>query len=551
MKKTLFIVFCGLSFVATAQLDIIKERFEAKPRSEETVIWLCDTAYSLYFNDPLLTQQIAELALNEADRLNANLAKAKANHVLGVSYWARDRYEEAIAYYLDAINYYDILGDTRGKALISMNIGTIYDDLGESERGKKYLLDSERLIRSLSDSTNLGKVLNNLAVLYKRLDQQDSSFFYYEQCMTIRKALNDSLGVASLYNNIAIIYIENIDKNDLVTNDAEIAYSNLMSALDYLRSGDDSRLLSTIKSNLGKVLMEMDRLSEAETQLFEAAELASSIDHDARLQMTYAYIKQLYELRSNYRVALEYYEKQIEINEKLRSAEITKQIDELNIKYETAQKEKRLAELERQKAVDQGIKNNLMIGAISVISIAFIIVIYIIQKRRKDKLIAKLEVQHLADEINVKNKEIASYTMSFLQKNQLMEELKEQINELKKSSDVTTNKELTRINRIVDNTFRSDEEWKTFQITFDQMHDGFFTELKKAFPEISNAELKLCALLRLNMNLKESAKILGIAPDSVKTARYRLRKKLGLKTEVNLIDFLLQFEKGQDDKDSQ
>ena len=74
------------------------------------------------------------------------------------------------------------------------------------------------------------------------------------------------------------------------------------------------------------------------------------------------------------------------------------------------------------------------------------------------------------------------------------------------------------------------------------MHDGFFKDLKQAFPEVSNAELKLCALLRLNMNLKESAKILGIAVDSVKTARYRLRKKLGLKTEDNLVDFLIQFE---------
>ena len=148
----------------------------------------------------------------------------------------------------------------------------------------------------------------------------------------------------------------------------------------------------------------------------------------------------------------------------------------------------------------------------------------------------------MSNEVTAKNKEIASFTMSFLQKNQLMEELKEQINELKKTSDISTNKELSRINRIVDNTFKSDEERKTFQITFDQMHDGFFKDLKQAFPDVSNAELKLCALLRLNMNLKESAKILGIAVDSVKTARYRLRKKLGLKTEDNLVDFLIQFE---------
>jgi len=49
-------------------------------------------------------------------------------------------------------------------------------------------------------------------------------------------------------------------------------------------------------------------------------------------------------------------------------------------------------------------------------------------------------------------------------------------------------------------------------------------------------------IIRLNLNLKESAPILGISPTSVKTARYRLRKKLGLSTEENLVDFLIQID---------
>ncbi|MEO9484402.1 MAG: hypothetical protein ABJG47_13180 [Ekhidna sp.] len=124
----------------------------------------------------------------------------------------------------------------------------------------------------------------------------------------------------------------------------------------------------------------------------------------------------------------------------------------------------------------------------------------------------------------------------------MIDELKGQINELKKHADSATNKQLTHINRIIDKTFRVDEEWEAFNVTFDQMHDGFFRKLRKYYPSISNSELRLCALLRLNKNLKEAAELLGISPDSVKTARYRLRKKLGLKTEDNLIDFLLQFD---------
>jgi DNA-binding CsgD family transcriptional regulator len=67
----------------------------------------------------------------------------------------------------------------------------------------------------------------------------------------------------------------------------------------------------------------------------------------------------------------------------------------------------------------------------------------------------------------------------------------------------------------------------------------FYTRLKQNYPEISANDLKICALIKLNLSIKEMAAILNISPDSVKTARHRLRKKLQLSTEENLTDFIL------------
>ena len=61
----------------------------------------------------------------------------------------------------------------------------------------------------------------------------------------------------------------------------------------------------------------------------------------------------------------------------------------------------------------------------------------------------------------------------------------------------------------------------------------------KISPDLGNADLKLCALLKLNLNTKESANILGISQESVKTARYRVRKKLNLAREDNLVSYLM------------
>lgn len=95
--------------------------------------------------------------------------------------------------------------------------------------------------------------------------------------------------------------------------------------------------------------------------------------------------------------------------------------------------------------------------------------------------------------------------------------------------------------RLVDYSFSVDKDWKDFKICFEQVHHEFFTKVKETHPDLSSSELKLCALIRLNVNLRESSTVLGISPESVKTTRYQLRRKSNLEEESNLTDHFLTF----------
>ncbi len=55
-------------------------------------------------------------------------------------------------------------------------------------------------------------------------------------------------------------------------------------------------------------------------------------------------------------------------------------------------------------------------------------------------------------------------------------------------------------------------------------------------------ELKLCTYLRMNLSTKEIAQLLNISVRGVEISRYRLRKKLGINTETNLFDFLINIQ---------
>ena len=71
------------------------------------------------------------------------------------------------------------------------------------------------------------------------------------------------------------------------------------------------------------------------------------------------------------------------------------------------------------------------------------------------------------------------------------------------------------------------------------MDKDFIKELKTKYPKLTPNDLKLCTYLRLNLSSKEIAPLLNISVRSVEISRYRLRKKMGLPTEINLVDHIL------------
>ncbi len=87
-----------------------------------------------------------------------------------------------------------------------------------------------------------------------------------------------------------------------------------------------------------------------------------------------------------------------------------------------------------------------------------------------------------------------------------------------------------------------EKDWENFKLYFDQVHQGFFQNLKSNSSPLTENDLKWIALLRLNLDSRQIASILNVSFDSVKVIRHRLRKKLNVPEDKNLFDFLNNFE---------
>jgi hypothetical protein len=141
-------------------------------------------------------------------------------------------------------------------------------------------------------------------------------------------------------------------------------------------------------------------------------------------------------------------------------------------------------------------------------------------------------------DLELKSKELTSHTLHLIQKNQLLEELKSKLGEMIKDDKRDQRKELKQLINLI--TFNNNQEknWDDFRIVFERVHDNFFERLKKHSRALTASELRLVALLKMNLSSSDIATMLGISQDSLRISRYRLRKKLNLEEGENLSAFL-------------
>jgi ligand-binding sensor domain-containing protein/DNA-binding CsgD family transcriptional regulator len=152
----------------------------------------------------------------------------------------------------------------------------------------------------------------------------------------------------------------------------------------------------------------------------------------------------------------------------------------------------------------------------------------------------KLKEQAYQNEIIQKDKQFAAYTLHLIQKNEDLKNLQAAIYDLKRSLGERSQSKLKRILSLINFSFKNDEEWDRFRYYFEDIYRGFFEKLLSMYPDLTPQDLRLCALIRLNLSINEQASILGISIDSIKTARFRLKKKFSLDSIHQLMDVIMQ-----------
>lgn len=153
------------------------------------------------------------------------------------------------------------------------------------------------------------------------------------------------------------------------------------------------------------------------------------------------------------------------------------------------------------------------------------------------------ETKQLRDELAIKHQQMANHSLHMIHKNQILKELRQLVNQLRLLHNISDAKKLHgKLANLTDYGISLDKDWESFQSVFEQIHPSFFTNLQAKFPQLTAGEVQVCALLKLNLGTKTIAALQGIAADSVRMKRYRIRQKMGLNSEAKLKEALIGME---------
>jgi AraC family transcriptional regulator, chitin signaling transcriptional activator len=151
----------------------------------------------------------------------------------------------------------------------------------------------------------------------------------------------------------------------------------------------------------------------------------------------------------------------------------------------------------------------------------------------------KTEYDQMKQQLRNKTVELANKAKDSEDKNRLLLSLKEKFDLILDSEPAISRLRIGEARRMLDSYLKTDD--KTFEIQMDELHQDFFKKLKDKYPPLSNNDLRLCAYLKVGLNSKEIADILNIQPSSSYISRSRLRKKLNLRADEDLYNFLNNF----------
>lgn len=470
--------------------------------------------------------------IQEAYLAGDDLLTAHCYSAFGKVMYAYNQFDLAVSYSLAAIDLREKRLDPKNLCLDYIHLGEILFHTRDYPNSVKYTLRGLDLGQVPDDeSSQYIRHLNTLGQGYFQLNKLDSAIYYFDASFKRAKLIDNQIwmGINSSY----------LGQVNFLKGDFQKSKSQLL--FDYqINRYHEYNIAANSLQWLSKIYMENSNLDSAKLLIDESVSLLKKMENKIGLQ-TSNYLEQAFYLKSEIfkkgnrlDSALYYYKLYSELhntNERtalLSSNQVTK------TKVSNEKNRYALLTIQQEIAEEEKIRNILIISILVLTIVSGLLLIFKQKQLKYKNEIFRLQKAAADNDLNQAKDQIGFFTTKLLEKATLLENLENKLIEREFSEE--RQQYLTELSN---QKILTEEDWQKFKGLFEKLNPGFFIVLKEKFPEITLAEQRLAALIRLQLTTKEMASILGISEASALRTRSRLKFRLNLNPEINLEDYLI------------
>lgn len=451
---------------------------------------------------------------------------------MGYVQWRMGNYQEALKYFTEALEEVKKSNNETQMATLLNNLGLVHWRLENNEAAMECYREAALLAEKLNMYRLLGLTHTNRALILKEQRNFDEAFVHNNKAITIFKEHGEPEDLAIAYNNQGQIYRYGDQP------DPALKFYKL--SLDECFKTDYKEGMATAYQNLSTVYA----LKGDKAKAFDAAqkclEISQKLNSKVRASEAYLELSKNHERFGRPDSALYYYKKHYEWERDILEANQKDLLSRYQANLGVEVKNLRILNLQNEREIAS---NRLWFIAIGVFIVLLIVAFFVYRYLSKIKFRKQQLEQELINSqqiIYVKEQELKTYIIDLSNKNSIINRLKEDAAqeisepiELKDEND-------EEVAQLLEQKILTDDDWEKFKIRFNSIYPGFFSRIKERHIALTEAETRILVLMRLELNGKDMANILGISPQSVRVCKMRLKKKL-LKENYESVEEFLQF----------
>lgn len=332
----------------------------------------------------------------------ANLAMGNADN---------GNFSASLTYFFKALKIGEDLGNKGIIASNLGNIGNVYGSMGEYDKSLEYTTKAMKISEELGDKKRVATDLGNMGNLYDLKNDTKKALEYYHRSLEMNKELHDKIGIGSNLGNIGLVYNHIGEKGKAIT--------YYLQALIIATEIGDQQLIAITNGSIGELYTSMiekaaskekrELAIKAESHLFKALAIDTTIGYIHHLENTYHNLSELYTITENHKRSLEYFKLYSNTKDSLFNEEKNKEITRHEMTYEFEKKAANLkAEQEKKEAVAEADRKrqNIFFWLMSIVAVAIAIIAMIVFRSLRVTRQQKQIIEHQKELVEEKQLEI-------------------------------------------------------------------------------------------------------------------------------------------------